>query len=160
MKSLSFLLFAFWCCCCSTDKEKDLASAGLNESNLSMAQVSKISVSGSENAYSFSVTVESPDTGCDQYADWWEIIDLDGNLIYRRVLTHSHATEQPFTRTGSNINLEKNTEVYVRAHMNTSGYGAKVQKGSVENGFTAAELDIEFAKELQNKNPLPNGCEF
>ncbi len=44
--------------------------------------------------------------------------------------------------------------------MNTSGYGAMVQKGSVENGFTSAELDIEFAKDLQKKAPLPNGCAF
>jgi len=128
--------------------------------SLGEANVIKISVTGDPNAYTFNVTVESPDTGCDQYTDWWEVIDLDGNLIHRRILAHSHVNEQPFTRSGTNIKLAKNTQVYVRAHMNTSGYGAMVYKGSVENGFTVAELDVEFAKGLEKKEPLPTGCAF
>lgn len=137
-----------------------LASNESQKSSLGEAKVTKVTVSGGANSYTFNVTIESPDTGCDQYADWWEVIDLEGSLIYRRVLAHSHVNEQPFTRSGDNIKLTKNTQVYVRAHMNTSGYGVRVQKGSVENGFMAAELDVEFAKELQKKEPLPTGCAF
>lgn len=160
MKSIHFVLLTFWLCCCSTDKERMLVANESAMLTLGTAQVTKVSVTGEVNAYTFEVTVESPDTGCDQYADWWEIIDLEGNLIYRRVLAHSHVTEQPFTRSGSNIELEVDTQVYVRAHMNTSGYGTKAQKGSVENGFTAAELDVEFAKDLEKTEPLPTGCAF
>ncbi len=124
------------------------------------AQVKNINVTSKDKAYTFEVTIESPDTGCDQYADWWEVVDLDGTLIYRRILDHSHVTEQPFTRSGENIELTEYKEVYVRMHMNNSGYAAQAQKGSVENGFQATELDIDFAKDLEKMAPLPNACAF
>lgn len=50
------------------------------------ARVSEVSISGESNAYTFSTTISSPDTGCDQYADSWEIIDLEGNRIYRYLM--------------------------------------------------------------------------
>ena len=125
-----------------------------------VTQVAKIEVSGNANAYTFAVTIESPDTGCDQYADWWEVVDLDGHLIYRRILDHSHVTEQPFTRSGENIGLAENKVVYVRMHMNNSGYSIQAQKGSVENGFQATELDVKFAEDLEKVAPLPDSCAF
>jgi hypothetical protein len=48
------------------------------------ADVTAVRVSGAPGAYTFSVTLSSPDTGCDQYADWWEVITPDGELVYRR----------------------------------------------------------------------------
>lgn len=125
-----------------------------------VTQVTKIEVSGNAKGYTFAVTIESPDTGCDQYADWWEVVDMNGNLVHRRILDHSHVTEQPFMRSAENIVLAENKEVYVRMHMNNSGYAKKAQKGSVENGFQATELDVEFAKDLEQAAPLPNGCAF
>jgi len=124
------------------------------------AVVTNVSVSGDENAYTFSVIIESPDTGCDQYADWWEVFDLNGKLLYRRILAHSHVNEQPFTRAGGPIEISKDLEVYVRAHMNNSGYSSKVFKGSLTNGFVADDLNIEFAKDLEEAEPLPEGCDF
>jgi len=164
MKSFSFLsLIIIWFCCCSTDKENTITVSdemAMQQIGSGTAEVIDVSVSGEENAYTFSVTIKSPDSGCDQYADWWEVFDLEGNLIYRRILAHSHVNEQPFSRTGGPIEIQKNTEVYVRAHMNNTGYSNKVFKGSVENGFTAVDLDIEFAKDLAEVAPLPNGCAF
>ncbi|WP_405413333.1 hypothetical protein [Maribacter sp. Asnod1-A12] len=161
MKSLVFTILSFWFLCCSADKEKVLVeesdSASIFNSN---AQVTQVSISGEPNAYTFNTTISSPDTGCDQYADWWEIIDLEGKLIYRRVLAHSHVDEQPFTRSGSNIPLESTREVYIRVHMNTTSYSNAVLKGAIDTGFSSSELDIEFAKELENVEPLPNGCAF
>ncbi len=145
---------------CSTDKEKMMAENDANANLQGVAGVTKIEVSGEGNAYTFKVTIESPDTGCDQYADWWEVIDMDGQLIHRRILNHSHVTEQPFTRPGENIELSSNKEVYVRMHMNNSGYVAQAQKGSVENGFEATELDVSFAKDLEKMAPLPDECGF
>ena len=164
MKPIHVLfVFIIWFCCCSTDKEKTafvLEDMTIQEPNSEMAQVTGVTVSGEENAYEFSVTVKSPDTGCDQYADWWEVIDQDGKLIHRRILAHSHVNEQPFTRTGGPVSISKTTEVYVRAHMNNSGYGSQVQKGTVEKGFTSKMLDITFAEGLQQTEPLPSGCDF
>ena len=125
-----------------------------------LAIVTKVSFSGDENNYSFNVTISSPDTGCDQYADWWEVLDLDGNLIYRRILAHSHVNEQPFTRSGGAIAIATDTEVYVRVHMNNSSYGTMAMKGSASNGFESVNLSPDFAKALENEAPLPSGCAF
>ena len=103
------------------------------------AVVEDVKVSGNENAYSFAVTLKSPDSGCKQYADWWEVISEDGKtLIYRRILAHSHVDEQPFTRSGGAVAIAANTEVIIRAHMFPSGYGDGIiaMKGSVANGFS------------------------
>ena len=61
------------------------------------ADVTAVSVAGEAGAYTFEVTVRSPDTGCEGYADWWEVVSPDGELLYRRVLLHSHVDEQPFS---------------------------------------------------------------
>lgn len=126
-----------------------------------MAEISSVTVSGNENDYTFNVGIKSPDTGCDQYADWWEIISETGDeLLYRRILAHSHVTEQPFVRSGGPVTISNQQIVYIRAHMNTSGYGSTVYKGSVNDGFTQATLDTDFANQLKEIAPLPNGCAF
>ncbi|WP_238719066.1 hypothetical protein [Pelagihabitans pacificus] len=159
------LLVACLFLCCSTDKlatEMEEAASELADkaSPQGLPQVTDVSVTGNENAYTFSVTIISPDTGCDQYADWWEVVDTDGNLVYRRILTHSHVEEQPFTRSGGPVDISENTAVYIRAHMNNSGYGTAVFQGSVADGFTAGRLGTDFAEELESTEPLPDGCAF
>jgi len=125
-----------------------------------LADVTSTSVSGNSGQYQFSATIESPDTGCCQYANWWEVISTDGVLIYRRVLGHSHVNEQPFTRSGGPVNISATDEVYVRAWMNPTGYGGKVMKGSVANGFVCTVLSKSFAEELRQQSPLPGNCPF
>jgi len=124
------------------------------------ARVVSVSASGSENSYTFSVGISSPDTGCDQYADWWEVITEDGELLYRRILAHSHVDEQPFIRSGGTVDISNTDIVIIRAHMNTSGYGTDVYKGSINTGFTADGVDQDFAQNLATVDPLPSGCAF
>ncbi len=126
----------------------------------SQAAVVSISVSGEPGTYNFSVTVSSPDEGCIQYADWWEIVSQDGELIYRRILLHSHVDEQPFTRSGGPVPIEADTIVLVRAHMQPGGYGGLAMKGSLEQGFEQVELSADFAANLLETLPLPEGCNF
>lgn len=126
----------------------------------SQADVVSISVSGEPGTYNFSVTVSSPDEGCSQYADWWEIVSQDGKLIYRRILLHSHVDEQPFTRSGGPVSIEADTIVLVRAHMHPGGYGGTALKGSLEQGFEQVELSADFAADLVETLPLPEGCNF
>ena len=127
------------------------------------AIVQDVKVSGSENAYNFSVTLKSPDTGCEQYANWWEVISADGNtLFYRRILGHSHVAEQPFTRSGGAVEVAADTEVIIRAHMHPLGYGKGLiaMKGSVANGFVVVDLIADFAANIEDAAPQPSGCAF
>ena len=124
------------------------------------AKISAIEVNGSEQSYRFSVTIQSPDTGCDQYADWWEVITPDSLLIYRRILTHSHVSEQPFTRSGGPIEINDSLTLIVRAHMNNLGYGCEVYSGSIREGFVADTISRFYASGLAEEAPLPGGCAF
>ena len=129
--TFSFLtLLVVWVTCCSSADNKTDSNIGIEEETQEttegVAQVTNVSASGSNNQYNLSVTISSPDLGCHQYTNWWEVIDLDGNLLYRRILGHSHVNEQPFTRSGGPVAITENTEVYIRAHMNTTSYGSKV----------------------------------
>ena len=130
------------------------------DSPISQAQVLSVKLNGEPGDYSFSVTVSSPDEGCSQYADWWEVISLDGELLYRRVLHHSHVDEQPFTRSGGPVSIEGDAAVLVRVHMNTSGYSNLAMKGSPELGFEPIGLSPDFAEELSEMSPLPGDCGF
>ena len=155
------------CACDSTDTSPQNATGNLNEttanevtSQSGLAAVTSVVVTGESGNYSFGVTIESPDTGCNQYADWWEILDQEGNLIYRRVLLHSHVTEQPFTRSGGPVQIAADTFVYIRGHMNNLGYGSLVFGGTINDGFETIELPSNFAINLAEVEPLPDGCAF
>lgn len=53
----------------------------------------------SNGEWSFAVTISSPYDSPDRYADGWRILGPDGTEYGFRLLTHDHASEQPFTRT-------------------------------------------------------------
>src|SRR5262245_48764329 len=78
------------------------------------ADVVNVSAKGGRGGYIFAVTVQSPDRNCEAYTDWWEVVSDDGELLFRRVLMHSHPDEQPFSRPGGPVNLSPNTTVVVR----------------------------------------------
>lgn len=124
------------------------------------ALISSVEFSGDEGAYQFRVGISSQETGCDQYADWWEVLDGDGNLIYRRILAHSHVDEQPFVRSGGAVQISATDRVIVRAHMNNTGYGRQAYTGSVQEGFSEEILPEDFFLALDQVAPLPDGCAF
>ncbi|HFE46716.1 MAG TPA: hypothetical protein ENJ18_14670 [Nannocystis exedens] len=118
-------------------------------------------LSVSVNGSSFGIEVRSPDLGCSQYADWWEVVTPEGALIYRRILAHSHVDEQPFVRSGGPVQVGADDEVIVRAHMNPGGYGGQALRGSVGSGFSPdASISATFAAGLAGEPPQPNGCAF
>jgi len=135
-------------------------SAPASDAPAGGAQVVDVLVSGPDGAFLFEVTVASPDTGCDAFADWWEVVTPAGELLYRRVLLHSHVSEQPFTRDGGPVATGPATEVIVRAHMNTTGYAAGAMRGSFRAGFRPVQLEPGFALDAEALAPLPNGCAF
>ena len=70
-----------------------------NEADVTNVKVTK----DNKNWYRFSVTVLHDDKGWDHYADKWEVIDGEGNVLGVRVLHHPHVGEQPFTRQLSGV---------------------------------------------------------
>ena len=69
-----FLLFALWMTCCSSTDNTVDPNIGMEEETMletteGVAAITNISVSGEENQYTFSVTISSPDLGCQQYAN-------------------------------------------------------------------------------------------
>lgn len=133
------------------------SEAGDTSSTPAFAEVLAVESSGESGAYTFSVTLRSPDLGCEQYANWWEVLNEAGELLYRRILAHSHVQEQPFTRSGGPVEISPDDHVIVRAHMDPGGYGPQVMEGSVAAGF-AARPRPDFAPTLENQPPQPGQC--
>ncbi len=76
------------------------------------------------NKWRFEVTIRHADSGWDHYADAYEILDMEGRLLGRRVLLHPHVNEQPFTRSLSGITVPAMLErVRIRAHDKMHGWG-------------------------------------
>lgn len=72
------------------------------------------------------VTLKHADTGWEHYADAWRVVDGAGHLLKTRVLYHPHTTEQPFTRSLTNIPIPDGTDiVYVEAHDKRHGWSAQ-----------------------------------
>lgn len=80
----------------------------------------------SEASASFAVTVSSPYDSPQRYADGWRVLDQDGAVLGEHTLTHDHASEQPFTRNQSGVEIpEGTTEMTIEGHDQVSGYGGE-----------------------------------
>ena len=81
----------------------------------------------------FTVTVQHPDSGWEDYADGWDVVLPDGTVVkpaakeaFTRTLWHPHVNEQPFTRSQGGVKIPNSiTEVTVRAHDKRDGFGGK-----------------------------------
>ena len=78
--------------------------------------------------YRFAVTLEHADTGWDHYADRWEILSPQGELLATRTLYHPHEQEQPFTRSLSGVKIPTGmASVLVRGHDSVHGDGVSFE---------------------------------
>ena len=136
------------------EKKADTSSEG------AVADVLDVKAAGESKSYRFAVKIASPDEGCQQYADWWEVLTEGGTLVYRRILAHSHVDEQPFVRSGGPVNITDDTVVIVRAHMSPGGYGGQAMTGTVHTDFEAVDLPADFAAGVETEEPQPSGCAF
>jgi hypothetical protein len=72
----------------------------------------------------FSVTVRHADAGWDHYADGWQVLSEDGEVLATRVLRHPHVEEQPFTRQLRVAKIPAEVQrVRIRAHDLVHGHG-------------------------------------
>jgi hypothetical protein len=122
------------------------------------ADVVGVRAEGEDGFLTVFVSILSEETGCDQYADWWELVAPDGTLVYRRILNHSHPDEQPFERSGVGVDWTMDEPLYARAHMVPWGYVGHVMWGSMRDGFETVEVAADFAADLETQPPLPEEC--
>lgn len=86
--------------------------------------IEKVTATKVGMGWRFEVTILHPDTGWDDYADGWEVLDSDGNRLGYRELLHPHVNEQPFTRSLSGVVVPDGVrEVFIRARDNVGGWG-------------------------------------
>ncbi len=107
--------------------ETEEALGGAGNPDLDYAQVRFVKATqGSNGRWRFDTTVRHNDEGWDHYADAWQVVDPEGNVLAERVLAHPHDNEQPFTRSQSNIEMPPNlNRVIVRAKCNVHGFGGQ-----------------------------------
>ncbi len=122
------------------------------------ADVVGVRAEGEDGDLTVFVSVLSEETGCAQYADWWELVAADGTLVYRRILNHSHPDEQPFERSGTGVDWTMDEPLYARAHMAPWGYVGHVMWGSMRDGFETVDVPADFAADLETQPPLPEEC--
>ncbi|MEL7480029.1 MAG: hypothetical protein AAGJ29_00565 [Pseudomonadota bacterium] len=79
-----------------------------------------------DGTFFIAVTVQHADEGWDHYADAWQVVAPNGDVLATRVLAHPHVTEQPFTRFLSAVEIPADvTEVTVRARDSVHGLGGE-----------------------------------
>lgn len=77
-----------------------------------------------DGTWSFAVTVSSPYDTPERYADGWRVVAPDGTVLGVHSLTHDHATEQPFTRTQTGVEIPDGVdEVTVEGRDLVNGFG-------------------------------------
>lgn len=82
----------------------------------------------------FFVTVKHQDKGWDHFADRWQVLTLDGDVIATRTLLHPHVNEQPFMRSLSHVKIPDGVKkVMVRAHDSVHGYGGKTMNVEIND---------------------------
>jgi hypothetical protein len=96
-----------------------LASSAIFAGEVRIVEV-KVECPGS---CTFSVTLEHNDEGWHHYANQWDVMSLDGQILGSRVLYHPHEQEQPFTRSLSGVIIPQGVkQVKVRAMDSVHGY--------------------------------------
>ena len=90
------------------------------------ADVIGVQVDKTGSSYRFDVTVRHDDTGWQHYADKWDVVTPEGEILATRVLYHPHVNEQPFTRSLSGVEIGAGvSSVVIRAHDLVHGYGGR-----------------------------------
>lgn len=77
-----------------------------------------------DGAWSFDVSVAHADEGWEHYADAFDVLSLDGELLGQRILAHPHVNEQPFTRSLRGVVIDDQiTQVKIVARDSVHAYG-------------------------------------
>ena len=90
--------------------------------------IKNVSMKQSGGTWTFDVTIQHGDTGWEDYADGWRVLDAQGNQLGYRKLAHPHVEEQPFTRSLSGVRIpEGTTEVGIQASDSVGGWSSAIK---------------------------------
>jgi len=78
-----------------------------------------------DGKFVINATLLHADTGWDHYANRWDVLDENGQVIGVRELAHPHVNEQPFTRSLSLSIPESVKTITVRANDSVHKLGGK-----------------------------------
>lgn len=91
--------------------------------------INNVNVQKSGGLWSFDVTISHGDTGWDDYADGWRILDADGTELGVRNLAHPHVNEQPFTRSLSRVQIPEGlNEVGIQVRDSVGGWSPDIKR--------------------------------
>ncbi|MEO3938941.1 hypothetical protein V3N99_19635 [Dermatophilaceae bacterium Soc4.6] len=114
--------------CSSTASTSVPAPVGLTASAAQSRFPSVVKVSplrASDGTWTFDVTMSSPYDSPDRYADGWRVKSGD-RVFGEMTLGHDDASEQPFTRTQTNVRIPSSVgSVTIEGHDLKNGYGGK-----------------------------------
>lgn len=82
-----------------------------------------------DGTYRFDVTISSPYDSPERYADAWRVKGTDGTVYGVRELLHDHASEQPFTRSLSGVEIPADVErVVIEGRDLLNGWGGETME--------------------------------
>lgn len=81
----------------------------------------------STGVWRFDATLSSPYDTPERYADAWRVVGDDGVVYGVRELTHDHASEQPFTRSLSGVEIPDTVSVVtIEGRDQANGWGGAI----------------------------------
>lgn len=113
----------------SADGQAEESSRGQQYPDVLSAELS-----GSGEDFTVSVTMSSPYDTPDRYADGWRVLAPDGTVLGEHMLAHDHASEQPFTRQQSGLEIPQDVQTVT------------VQGRDQANGFGGDTVDVQVTR--------------
>lgn len=87
------------------------------------------------DTWALAVTISSPYDSPERYADGWRVLDPAGTVLGEQELTHDHASEQPFTRSQTGLEIPQDVqEITVEGRDLKNGYGGETVTIPVKRG--------------------------
>ena len=105
-----------------------VALLGIQSALAGQVDVLKVDIrpAAESGRFDIEVTLRHADSGWDHYANRWEVLSPDGQVMATRVLAHPHEHEQPFTRGLSGVKIPAQfTWIRVRGHDLVHGHGGR-----------------------------------
>jgi hypothetical protein len=104
----------------------------------------------------FDATVLHADVGLRHYADRFEVLAPDGEVLGVRVLEHPHVHEQPFVRRLVGVEIPEGIrEVTLRARDSQHGYGGREMRVKLEPPAETPKPPDASAERADTVSPAP-----